>query len=975
MKIRIENILFSLCCKICPRKRWPVGIMAFGLLLNSSVNATTIKVTIENLAPEAGTHLTPVWIGFHDGSFDLFDEGETVSEALESLAEDGDTSSVSGDFGMSAGGVRDATITGPGSPPVFFPGDVSSRSIFVDGTAGRYFSFASMIIPSNDAFIANGDPMAYEVFDGNGNFIPIDIVIMGSQVWDAGSEVNDEVPANVAFLAQAAPDTGVDEEGTVHEHVGFLAGGEILTAFPGADFSVTGYEIARITIEEVPSRPVNVEVAIENLAPDEGTHLTPFWVGFHDGSFDLFNEGEAVSAGLESLAEDGSTGLVSADFAESEGGSRDTTITGPGSPPVFFPGNSNSTVFTLDASSPLSRYFSFASMIIPSNDAFVGNDDPLVFEMFDEEGNFIETEILIMGSQVWDAGSEVNDEVPANVAFLEQAAPNTGESEDGIVQFHEGFSDEGAILDAFPNADFTIEDYEIVRITITEKPATSVEVLVTISNLAPAEGTHLTPFWVGFHDGSFNLFDEGAAASPGLESTAEDGATALLSAEFANAALGFEDATIIGPGPPPVFFPGNTSAFKFSLDSSSPLNRYFSFASMIIPSNDAFIGNGDPMAYEVFDESGNFVMTEIIILGTQVWDAGTEVNDEVPANVAFLEQAAPNTGPDENGTVQFHSGFASGGAILTAFPNADFTAGGYQVARISLSSSLLLEGSALFVNDGTLFQGNIYDGFELNGSEATFSSFPGEITRVAFLDPDGDLVFVEFGSDDPNTTLTISLQDFAASVPSPYNQPGKTYVQGLATITIENSTSGTYLSVFTLGNDPDRVDTAIISGSTFSGNVDGIADIKSISVESPDGQVTMIGGINAANANFVGLAGVLQFIGINAPDVIVTNFLLIGDLSPSGQAAPRIVISPSSTIQEISITGGDLREAVGSRRIDTDDVVYSFSFTASSGQRSISDSSLRPDLGDGRLDAATDTFASDVDSYFLTDGQSSGIGQ
>ena len=566
-------------------------------------------------------------------------------------------------------------------------------------------------------------------------------------------------------------------------------------------------------------------------------------------------------------------------------------------------------------------------------------------------------------------------DAPTNVAFLEQAAPNTGESEDGNVQFHEGFSEEGAILGAFPNADFTMEDYEIVRITITEKPATSVEVLVTISNLAPSEGTHLTPFWVGFHDGSFNLFDEGAAASPGLESTAEDGATALLSAEFSNAALGFEDATITGPGPPPVFFPGNTSAFKFSLDSSSPLNRYFSFASMVIPSNDAFIGNGDPMAYEVFDESGNFVMTEIIILGTQVWDAGTEVNDEVPANVAFLEQAAPNTGPDENGTVQFHSGFASGGAILTAFPNADFTAGGYQVARISLSSSLLLEGSALFVNDGTSFQGNIYDGFELNGAEATFSSFPGEITRVAFLDPDGDLVFVEFGSDDPNTTLTISLQDFAASVPSPYNQPGKTYVQGLATITIENSTAGTYLSVFTLGNDPDRVDTAIISGSTFSGNVDGIADIKSISVESPDGQVTMIGGINAANANFVGLPGVLQFIGINAPDVIVANFLLIGDLTPVGRAAPRIIIDPSSTIQEISVTGGDLREAVGSLRVDTDDGVYPFSFTASSGQRSISDSSLRPDLGDGRLDAATDTFASDVDSYFLTGGQSSGVGQ
>ena len=255
MQIRIENILFSLCCKICPRKRWPVGIMAFGLLLNSSLNATTIKVTIENLAPEAGTHLTPVWIGFHDGSFDLFDEGETVQEALEWLAEDGDTSSVSADFGMSAGGVRDATITGPGSPPVFFPGNSNSTVFTLDAGSplSRYLSFASMIIPSNDAFVANDDPLVFEIFDEEGNFIETEILIMGSLVWDAGSEVNDEVPANVAFLEQAAPNTGESEDGNVQFHEGFSEEGAILGAFPNADFTMEDYEIVRITITEEPA--------------------------------------------------------------------------------------------------------------------------------------------------------------------------------------------------------------------------------------------------------------------------------------------------------------------------------------------------------------------------------------------------------------------------------------------------------------------------------------------------------------------------------------------------------------------------------------------------------------------------------------------------------------------------------------------------------------------------------------------------
>ena len=49
------------------------------------------------------------------------------------------------------------------------------------------------------------------------------------------------------------------------------------------------------------------------------------------------------------------------------------------------------------------------------------------------------------------------------------------------------------------------------------------QVTISIENLAPANGTQLTPVWVGFHDGQFDTFDSGSPASPGLEQLAEDG--------------------------------------------------------------------------------------------------------------------------------------------------------------------------------------------------------------------------------------------------------------------------------------------------------------------------------------------------------------------------------------------------------------------------------------------------------------------
>lgn len=232
-------------------------------------------------------------------------------------------------------------------------------------------------------------------------------------------------------------------------------------------------------------------------------------------------------------------------------------------------------------------------------------------------------------------------------------------------------------------------------------PAFALDVTVQIENLAPENGTYLTPFWVGFHDGTFDTYDSGAAASAELERLAEDGNTTPLSDAFTAAAVGADQGTIISDMGIPPLAPGETATATFSLDGSNPLARYFSYASMVIPSNDAFVANGGPVDHMIFSGTGDFLGADFIIYGRDVLDAGTEVNDEDPNTTAFFGQSVPDTGVDENGLVGAHPGFMApgSGGILDdpMFANADFTADGYEVARITVTpepTALLLAGVA-----------------------------------------------------------------------------------------------------------------------------------------------------------------------------------------------------------------------------------------------------------------------------------------
>jgi hypothetical protein len=198
---------------------------------------------------------------------------------------------------------------------------------------------------------------------------------------------------------------------------------------------------------------------------------------------------------------------------------------------------------------------------------------------------------------------------------------------------------------------------------VTFPAAYAFDVRITIENLAPTQptGLYLAPVWLGFHDGSFDLFNSGTAASPAIEQVAELGASGLLQASFSSLQpTGWQ--TVLnnpsGPGPG-IYAPGTRNALTVSLD---PLfNRYLSWAAMVVPSNDSFIANANPMLAQLFDGLGNFAGAQSwTILASQIWDAGTEVND--PDNgPAFLAGSDAMLGAAENGVIhaQTAQGLAS----------------------------------------------------------------------------------------------------------------------------------------------------------------------------------------------------------------------------------------------------------------------------------------------------------------------------
>ncbi len=247
------------------------AILATTTMLALPAGATTLRITVTNNqnaaanGTDAGFALTPVYGAFHNGSFDTVTLGEEVSAGVETLAELGNPAAVRAEREAALPGSTAAVIAN-GRP--IFGGESASAEVDITDIANqRYFSFLSMIIPSNDLFVANDNALAYDLFNDDGSFVgPQTINITGLQVFDAGTEENNaDVSGGAAFIAGSNAPGGVDTDGVAS--AGFAALEEFLgtTTVAGfnidpelappsffADASNAGlFNIATITIEEV----------------------------------------------------------------------------------------------------------------------------------------------------------------------------------------------------------------------------------------------------------------------------------------------------------------------------------------------------------------------------------------------------------------------------------------------------------------------------------------------------------------------------------------------------------------------------------------------------------------------------------------------------------------------------------------------------------------------------------------------------
>lgn len=196
--------------------------------------------------------------------------------------------------------------------------------------------------------------------------------------------------------------------------------------------------------------------------------------------------------------------------------------------------------------------------------------------------------------------------------------------------------------------------------------------------------------------------------------------------------------------------------------------------------------------------------------------------------------------------------------------------------------------------------GNTFDQVLMTGSSVTVTADAGQITRVSFLDLQGDIVQAEFSG---KGTLSISLDGFVAPAEAAkYIQPGVNYVSGLATFTIQGSDASTNFRVFTVGS-ATAVNQALFDDTHTGGN--NVADVARLTVVADPANFggSNFGSILAGNAHFGAASGT---VGISAANINVQGIVRVGEINATGTATPSLVLGTNSQFVDVEVTGGSL---------------------------------------------------------------------
>lgn len=193
------------------------------------------EVTITNIT--GGQSFTPVLVATHTSDVAFFNLGEAPSADLADLAEGGATGGLQATLDSMPEYVMETTTSGvtEDGNPLINPGE----SVTVTISGSRYFnriSLAGMLLPTNDSFVAI-----------NSMRLPSHSSAQLARAYDAGSEMNDELCANIPGpTCMGAPFSEGLAEGYVYISPGISGEGDL-----AASAHNWKNPVARVTIKRV----------------------------------------------------------------------------------------------------------------------------------------------------------------------------------------------------------------------------------------------------------------------------------------------------------------------------------------------------------------------------------------------------------------------------------------------------------------------------------------------------------------------------------------------------------------------------------------------------------------------------------------------------------------------------------------------------------------------------------------------------